>query len=280
LKKDMEKNQLMLKTGFFQFHPLFGDVKTNLNKIISALNKVEADLVVLPELAFTGYYFNSRAELEHLAEDPKDSAIVDGLKKFCKTHQLYMVTGFAEKASDKVFNSALLFGPEGMIHTYRKLHLFNTEKDYFDPGDTPLDVISVRGIKIGLMVCFDWIFPEVARILSLKGADILCHPANLVLSYCQQAMLTRSLENRVFTITANRYGTETRPHGELTFTGQSQITSPGGQLLYRAKPDTEELHILEINIDKAREKKVTDRNDVLRDRRPSFYHDLIKPLGM
>ncbi len=270
----------MFKAGFFQFHPLFGDVQANLKKIISALNKIKADLVVLPELALTGYYFSNRDELEHLAEDPKNSITIDCLKKFCKENQLYMVIGFAEKALDKVFNSALLLGPEGMIHTYRKLHLFNTEKDYFDPGDTPLDVISVRGVKIGLMVCFDWIFPEVARILSLKGADILCHPSNLVLSFCQQAMLTRSLENRVFTITANRYGTEIRPHGELAFTGQSQITRPGGQLLYRAKPDTEELQIFSLNIDEARQKQVTDRNDVLGDRRPSFYHDLAKPLGL
>lgn len=162
----------MLKAGFFQFHPLFGDVKTNLNKIISVLDKVEADLVVLPELAFTGYYFNSRAELEHLAEDPKDSAIVDGLKKFCKAHQLYMVTGFAEKASDKVFNSALLFGPEGMIHTYRKLHLFNTEKDYFDPGDTPLDVTSVRGIKIGLINAYGLSFKFCLTVLRVYNKNI------------------------------------------------------------------------------------------------------------
>lgn len=268
----------MFKAGFFQFHPRFGEVQTNLDRILSALDNIEADLVVLPELAFTGYDFKDRDELEYLAEDPGNSASVEALKKLCKARRLYIVTGFAEKTSEKIFNSALLIGPEGLIHIYRKLHLFNTEKNCFDPGDTPLEVIPVRGVNVGLMICFDWIFPEVTRILSLKGADLICHPTNLVLSFCQQAMLTRSIENRIFTITANRYGTESRAHGRLTFTGQSQITGPDGELFYRAKPDTEELHILSIDFEKARQKKITEKNDVLKDRRPAFYHDLIKPM--
>lgn len=265
----------MFKTGFFQFNPKFGEVQGNLETVLSALDNIVADLVVLPELAFTGYFFESRAELEGLAEDPADSSTVESLITLCKSRQLYLVTGFAEKAADKIFNSALLIGPEGLIHTYRKLHLFNTEKDCFDPGDAPLEVVSVCGVNIGLMVCFDWIFPEVTRILSLKGADLICHPSNLVLSFCQAAMLTRSIENRVFTITANRYGTESRTHGSLTFTGQSQITGPTGELFHRAKPDTEELHILSIDVEKARKKKITEKNDVFDDRCPAFYHDLV-----
>jgi len=71
-------------------------------------------------------------------------------------------------------------------------------------------------MRVGMMVCFDWAFPEVARALALKGADLIGHPANLVLTYCQQAMVTRCIENLVFAVTANRYGTEERPHGELT----------------------------------------------------------------
>jgi predicted amidohydrolase len=79
---------------------------------------------------------------------------------------------------------------------------------------------NVEGVKIGLMVCFDWVFPEVARSLALQGTDILCHPSNLVLAYCQQAMLTRCIENGVFAVTCNRFGSEDRPPG-----------------FHRAKPD-------------------------------------------
>jgi len=123
-------------------------------------------------------------------------------------------------------------------------------------------------------VCFDWAFPEVARILALKGAHLICHPANLVLNYCQQTMLARSLENGVFTVTANRYGTETRPHGEMTFTGQSQITAPGGDLVYRAKADDEELTILDIDTELATDKAITTKNDLFHDRRPEFYEEI------
>ena len=266
----------MFKIGYYQFEPHFGMVQKNLERVLSALTDVQADLIVLPELPFTGYYFKDREELNDLAEDVNDSSTIERLKNFCRQQDLYIVTGFAEKATDKIFNSAILIGPGKIVHTYRKLHLFNTEKDYFDPGDTSLEVALVRDVKIGLMVCFDWVFPEVARILALKGADILCHPANLVLTYCQQAMLTRSLENSVFTVTANRYGTEKQPHGELTFTGQSQITDPKGNLLSRAKPHADSLPVIEIDIDSARDKKITDKNDLFSDRRPEFYNELSK----
>lgn len=266
----------MFKIGYYQFEPHFGMVQKNLERILSALTDVQADLIVLPELPFTGYYFKDRKELKDLAEDVNDSSTIERLKGFCQQQDLYIVTGFAEKAADKVFNSAVLIGPGKIVHTYRKLHLFNTEKDYFDPGDTPLEVALVRDVKIGLMVCFDWIFPEVARMLALKGADILCHPANLVLTYCQQAMRTRSIENSVFTVTANRYGTEKRPHGALTFTGQSQITDPQGTLLSRAEPKADSLSVVDIDVALARDKKITAKNDLFSDRRPQFYHEITK----
>ena len=266
----------MFKIGFFQFNPEFGKVESNLAKVISALSGVQADMVVLPELSFTGYFFKNRDELKSMAEDLKNSSTVESLKAFCREKDFYIVTGFAEKAADRLFNSSLLIGPGGIIHTYRKLHLFNTEKDCFDPGDTPLEVNSVRSIKLGMMICFDWVFPETARILALKGADLLCHPSNLVLTHCQQAMLTRSLENSVFSVTANRYGIESRPHGNLSFTGQSQIVDSKGKLLHRANAAQDELHVIEIDVDEARDKRLTEKNNLFKDRRPGFYGEIVK----
>ena len=260
----------MLKIGFFQFNPKFGKVGSNIAKVISALKGVQADIVVLHELPFTGYFFKNRDELRGMAEDLRNSSTVESLKAFCQEKDFHLVTGFAEKAGDRLFNSSLLIGPGGIIHTYRKLHLFNTEKDCFDPGDTPLVINSVRGIKLGMMICFDWAFPETARILALKGADLLCHPSNLVLMHCQEAMLTRSLENSVFSVTANRYGIESHPHGDLSFTGQSQIVDPKGKLLHRANSAHDQLHIIEIDIDEARDKRLTEKNNLFKDRRPGF----------
>ncbi len=261
----------MLRIGFFQFRPLFGKIRHNLNKVIRAIKQVSADLIVLPELPFTGYYFRNREEVKEQAEDIRHSKTVETLIGLCREKDLYLVTGFAEKQKDKYFNSALLIGPDGVVHTYRKIHLFSEEKHWFDPGDIPLQINEVRGANIGMMVCFDWIFPETFRALSLMGADIICHPSNLVLSYCQQAMITRCLENNVYAITANRFGTDKRPQGELTFTGKSQIVAPKGNLLYRAPAKRELLPVQSVDISLSRDKMMTPRNDIFKDRRQEFY---------
>lgn len=261
----------MFRVGYYQFRPAFGQTKKNLVKVVNALHDVEADLIVLPELPFTGYYFQDRVEAMQLSEDPSESAIVDGLAALCKERNFYIVTGFAERKGERCFNSALLIGPEGVEHIYRKLHLFNEEKNWFDPGDTPLQVQTVRGVKIGMMICFDWIFPEVMRTLTLQGAQIVCHPSNLVLNYCQDAMRTRCIENMVFSVTSNRFGSDKRPQGELKFTGQSQITAPKGLVIHKAPPQRETLFIAEIEPALALNKNITDLNDLQKDRRPEFY---------
>ena len=126
------------------------------------------------------------------------------------------------------------------------------------------------------MICFDWVFPEVARTLALQGADLLCHPANLVLTFCQKAMLTRCLENSVFAVTANRTGIEIRPRGKLAFTGQSQITGPQGKVIVRSNSESQELILCEIDIESARDKSITDNNDLFIDRRPEYYTALVE----
>jgi predicted amidohydrolase len=266
----------MYRVGYYQFDPQFGQVERNLAQIVSALQTADADLIVLPELALTGYSFANRREAAALAEDPRHSPSVGALIDVCRARDMHLVTGFDERDGERCYNSALLLGPEGLLHTYRKLHLFGTERDWFDPGDTPLQVQDVRGLRVGTMVCFDWAFPEVARVLALRGADLLCHPANLVLTYCQQTMLARCIENGVYAITANRYGREDRPHGALTFTGQSQVVAPRGKLLHRSAAEGDDLYIAEIDVALARDKALTEYNDILADRRPEFYQELCR----
>jgi predicted amidohydrolase len=267
----------LFTVGYYQYCPSFGQVGDNLRHVISGLRNADADLIVLPELAFTGYCFRDRDELEALAERPNASPTVDALLELCRAHGFHLVTGFAERQADKCFNSALLLGPRGVVSTYRKLHLFGMEKRYFDAGDLELQVHAVRDANVGLMICFDWIFPEVARLLTLAGADIICHPANLVLNYCQQAMAVRCIENLTFAVTANRHGTETRPHVALSFTGQSQIVAPRGAIVHQAPADRDELYIATIDVAQARDKHLTDENDILADRRPVFYRGLCAP---
>jgi len=264
----------MVRIGYYQFAPVFGDKTRNLEHLLDALAGVEADIVVLPELPFTGYLFRDRVELEEMAEDPAESAIVESLTGLCKARDFYCVTGFAERAPGACFNSALLLGPEGLVHTYRKLHLFCEEKTIFEAGDRPLAVHEIAGIRMGMMICFDWALPEVARTLALKGADVICHPSNLVLDYCQQTMKARCIENSIFAVTANRYGTDERTHGTVTFTGRSQIVDPRGNVLHRSTRGEDDLVIVDIDVNRARDKKITPWNDLLGDRRPEFYREL------
>lgn len=264
-----------MRVGYYQYHPEFGAPKRNLEKVEDSLSGVDADIIVLPELAFTGYFFEDRDELQELAEDVSESPTVHGLSRLCKDNAFYLVAGFAERCKGRLYNTALVIGPSGLLHRYRKLHLFNTEKEYFDPGDTPLNTIEIRGAKVGVMICFDWVFPEVARSLALQGADLLCHPSNLVLTYCQKTMLTRSLENSVYSVSANRTGKEIRPRGELLFTGQSQIVGPKGEVIASSDADDEAVVLRDIDLSDARNKCITENNNLFADRRPEFYGSVV-----
>lgn len=259
------------KVGYYQFKPVFGQKKENLNKILCALQNVEGDLIVLPELPFTGYYFKDRSELESLSEYPHNSRIILEIIELCKNQNFHIVTGFAEKDDDKCYNSSILIGESGIVQTYRKLHLFNEEKHWFDAGNLPLKITDINGMKVGMMICFDYLFPEVTRKLTLLGADIICHPSNLVLDFCQKAMITRCLENNIFAITTNRYGEDNRQHGSVKFTGKSQITAPKGKILHQAPSQQSELKIVEIDINEAKNKMITPKNHALNDRRPEYY---------
>ena len=187
------------------------------------------------------------------------------------------MVGFNERHNALLYNSAILIGPKGYIGKYRKLHLFMNEKDYFKPGDVGLPVFDIGLCKIGMLVCFDWIFPEVWRILALKGAEIICHPSNLILpGFAQKAVPIHALTNRVYIVTANRIGTE----GDLSFTGLSTIADPKGEILVQASQAEEEVGIKDIDITMARDKMITHRNDVFSDRRPGEYslltEDIVK----
>ncbi|MDY0152498.1 MAG: nitrilase-related carbon-nitrogen hydrolase, partial [Candidatus Cloacimonas sp.] len=170
------------------------------------------------------------------------------------------------------YNSCALINPDGSYFVYRKIHLFNREKLFFQPGDAPFEVCNAKnGIKIGMMICFDWQFPEATRSLALQGAQIICHPSNLVLPWCQQAMKVRSLENRVFSITANRIGTEVNGDLAETFTGCSQILSIKGDVLASLEIADEGIATVEIDPQHALNKSISERNDAFNDRRPDLY---------
>jgi len=256
--------------GYVQTDPIFGEKEQNFLQIEKLLKGKRADLIVLPELFATGYTFISKEEAVNLAEDI-DGITPKFLKKIANLTNAVIVGGFVEKDDNKIYNSAMLVSKTDVIGVYRKVHLYYKEKLWFSPGDKKLKVYEINNFKVGMMICFDWIFPETARSLALLGADIIAHSANLVLPFCQKAMVTRCLENRVFAITSNRIGNEMRGEDNFTFTGGSQITSYNGEILSSAPTDKAYIDFVEIEVENTRDKKLNEFNDLLADRRPDYY---------
>lgn len=261
-----------MRIGFVQFKPVFGDVQANIDRLNKLLSHVTADLLVLPELCLSGYQFRDRDELSGYAEPVPGGKSVEAFAEMAELIGGVIVAGVPEMADDKTYNTGVMVGKNGLVAAYRKIHLFDREKEIFNAGSEGFAVHDVGGVNIGMMICFDWIFPESTRTLALLGADIIAHPTNLVLSYCQSVTPGYATVNRVFIITANRTGTESRVEGEtLAFTGRSQIVDPKGRILASAGETEEVVKVVDIDISQARDKQVTKRNHLFDDRRPEFY---------
>jgi predicted amidohydrolase len=297
-----------------QFQPVLGDLDANRRQVErQTAEAAGVDLLVFPELASSGYAFASREEAMAAAESARDGPFARLLVDLARRHRMFLVAGLCEKDGERLYNTAILAGPDGVRGLYRKAHLFWDEKDIFEPGDTGLPVFDVaardlvagdvvagdlvasdlaaggpaasrlaasrlgpgRGdwrCRIGILICFDWQFPEAWRVLALKGADVVCHPSNLVLpGLAQRAVPLHAMMNRVFVILANRYGTERH----LSFTGESLLISPRGEELSRAPADADAILIAEIDPAAARDKWVTPRNDLIADRRPELYGEIV-----
>src|SRR5258708_3825489 len=172
-----------MKFTVVQTDPAFGEVEANIGEALSRMAEADkTDLFVLPELFNTGYNFESAGEAARLAE-PADGTTFARMAQFAKAKSCWVVYGFAEKG-DRIYNSALLVGPDGVAGLYRKVHLYNRENLFFSPGNMGFPVFDLPFGRIGIMICFDWIYPESARTLALGGAALIAHPSNLVLPHC------------------------------------------------------------------------------------------------
>jgi len=262
-----------LRIATVQFAPVLGDPAASVAAAIPLVEEAleGADLAILPELADTGYDLGSaRAALE-LASPIDVNPLVGALARICSSLGRHAVAGICEREGDRVFNTAALVGPAGLLGRYRKLHLFMNERDLFAPGDLGLPVFDIGPCRVGMLICFDWAFPEAWRCLALDGADLICHPSNLVLPYAGQATLVHALVNRVYVATANRIGAE----GDLAFTGASQIAGPDGRSLAGSPADAPHVAFADIDVARARDKRFTARNDALEDRRPDQYRRIL-----
>ncbi len=258
-----------MRLGIVQTSPIFGNIQANISNAVSLMESAQADLFVLPELFNTGYNFLEQEEVDRVAERT-DGATLQALAAFARKTNSFLAYGFAERA-EHIYNSAALVGPKGLVGLYRKVHLFDRENLFFTPGNLGFPVFDLPFGKVGMMICFDWIYPESARALAVKGAQLIAHPSNLVLPYCPDAMVTRCIENRVFAATADRVGEESRGAFELRFIGTSEVVSPQGEILARLGRTEAAISVVEVGLHDADIKKINQYNDLIAGRKPDQY---------
>ena len=280
------KNTGPVVVSVIQTQPVFGDVSGNLNRIKVQLDEaasIGSKLVVLPELCTTGYMFDTRSEAIELAEDLSASSSIATLTQWCQELDLVIVLGIAEKEGEKLFNSAALVTADGLEGTYRKLHLWENENKFFDPGDLGVPVFDTKFGKLAILICYDLWFPEAVRSAVLQDADALCIPTNWVpipgqdetkaamaVTLCQ----AMAHVNGVHIFAADRVGIE---RGQK-FIGQSVIVRPTGWPAAEPAPENAEA-ILTSTVDFTagrRSRKWNAFNNPLSDRRPAVYRDYLE----
>ncbi len=199
----------MLNVAQIQFNPQVGELASNFGKVEAFLSETgNAQLIILPELANSGYNFVDRDQALSMASTVNKSEYVEMLVETAKKQNQYIVSGFHELDGDELFNTSLYISPKGKIEKYRKIHLFMNEKQIFSKGNLGLPVFQLEQYKLGMLICFDYLFPEIWRIMGLKGADIIAHPSNLVTYKAFKVVPAQAVINRFFIYTTNRIGTE------------------------------------------------------------------------
>ncbi|MCV7419904.1 carbon-nitrogen hydrolase [Mycobacterium yunnanensis] len=254
-----------------------GDTTGNMTSARTAVEDAArngAQIVVLPELASSGYVFADRAELESLAET-RDGPAITEWGNLAESFGLTIVAGFPEAAGDAVYNSAAVVDPSGLRGVYRKAHLWDTENRVFDRADDlPLVVDTDHG-RLGVMVCYDIEFPEWVRAVALQGADLLCAPVNWPLlprpdgerPTEQVRALAGAGMNRLAIAVCDRSGIE---RGQ-DWVGGSVIVDADGYPMAIADYGTPGSITADVDLAASRVKRFNDNNDVHGDRRTDLY---------
>jgi N-carbamoylputrescine amidase len=278
-----------VKIATAQYAPQVGDLDANLAAAVSWAERAAqqgVDLLVLPELASSGYVFESREEAERTSQAAADADVVHALQGVCAVSGMHCVVGLNERDGAVRHNSAVLVGPPGALATYRKIHLFNDERSWFEPGGE-LPVVDLPFGRVGMIICFDLWFPEALRAVALAGAEIVAVPTNWVASfrrtvydaagYCQGDIVAMagSAQNGVVMACADRVGVER----DVRFLGCSVIVGADGwPVAGPAGPDEETLLVATVDLESVEAaRQRTPRNHLIGDRRPASYNAVASP---
>ncbi len=285
MSKSKGRHESEVRVACIQIEPVVGEKDRN---VALSLEKIEeaaaggARLIVLPELANSGYVFATREEAFELAEEIPSGPTCAAWAEAAARLGVWIVAGIAEKAGDVLYNSAVLIGPEGHVGTFRKMHLWNEENLFFEPGDLGFPVFRTPLGRIGMAICYDGWFPEAYRLCALQGADIVCVPTNWVPIPGQdpnrEAManilcMAAAHSNSIFVAAADRVGEE---RGQ-PFIGQSLIVDcTGWPAAGPASATDEEILYADLNLaDARRRRNWNEYNQPLRDRRTDVYGEML-----
>ena len=270
----------MTKTNIacMQMDCSLGQPRVNLSKILQwtrAAAERDVKLIAFPECALTGYAFESLEEGIQFAENldgPSSQAIAEA----CRETGVYVAAGFIESDSGEFYNSVMLVGPEGVVGSYRKVHLpFIGIDRFLSPGDRPLQVFELPFGKVGLNICYDISFPEAARVLKLMGAELIVLATNWPPGAWRSpefVVNTRALENHLFYAAVNRVGEERG----WQFIGRSKVADCNGDTVAEASAEAEELLVVGLELPEANNNHIVNvagayELDRLKDRRPELY---------
>lgn len=236
------------------------DKESNLEKIGKMIDK-PVDIVVLPELFSTGYFYETKSELLEIAEEIPGGYTTNYLCEIAKKNNCHLIGAIVETQNSNLYITAVIVGPEGYIGKQRKRHLTKHELNFFTCGESS-DVFDIKGCKVGVIICFEGWFPESSRELAIKGAQIICHS----LLTCQQRTLdiirVRAIENKTFFVVSNSISTEIFNNKSVTYRGDSRVIDFEGDILVNAEKN-EGLICVEINEKATIHKDLQDCDDLL-----------------
>jgi len=274
-----------LRVASVQMNPEIGQTERNVARSLDFIAQAAAGgagLVVLPELCNTGYVFETRDEAMALAEPIPTGPSCRRWMEAAAKHRMVIVAGITERDGDVLYNSAVVIGPQAVLGTYRKNHLWGAENLFFERGNLGMPVFRIGAGRIACAICYDIWFPETFRLAALQGADLLCVPTNWVpmpsqpkdmLVMANVLAMGGAHSNSMFVACADRVGVE---RGQ-PFLGNSILVSHSGwPLAGPASGTEEEVLIADMNLADARRKRtLNDFNQLLRDRRTDLYDEML-----
>lgn len=248
------------------------DIEANLDQMKTIVQQSKAHdpdlkLIVFPELAATGYFLSTaiRAYAQGL-----DGWIAERMAELARDNELYIGYGYVELGSNgSIYNSLAFFNRQGeRVSNYRKIHLTGLERDVFTPGDEIVSVQTELG-HIGLMICWDLAFPEMARTLAVRGVELILSPSAWEQPYDDplvQFSKARALDNTVYVGVCNHIDRSE----DLVMCGRSGLYGPDGVIVACAEADLEKVIVAEIDLEHRRRQQ-SGFYSMLKERRIDLY---------